>query len=342
MMHLPIFTSLLHFTITEFIALHWRHNGRDGVSNHQPRFCLFRRRSKKTTKLRAIGLCPVHFQRKGPVTRKYFHLMTSSWYSPQLTAWLESVNCKPCRVFVFLGICGEYRPIVGSGLNNSVGSITLGQWESTWGDKISSPRFGNIKFRKFLDMAFSFCRWCLANTIVRTTFVKGMQHGQIGPRGIRYFSISLNLVELYITQKLHVVHASKTVQSFSDQLHTYIVADAIYSVMKYSYLWNELKFQEYGYRIWQFKVLIQQWAVCEFLRNIVVVIYQKRKEHNQYVKTHLRFTHLPTVMFEDILKSVLPYRNQVEPVAKPDIFWENIYLDSLFSWRWTTAGTNNW
>ena len=39
----------------------WRHNGRDGVSNHQPPDCLlnrlFKRRSKKTSKLRAPGLC---------------------------------------------------------------------------------------------------------------------------------------------------------------------------------------------------------------------------------------------------------------------------------------------
>ena len=42
-------------------ALRWRHNGRDTVSNHQPHDCLlnrlFRRRSKKTSKLRVTGLC---------------------------------------------------------------------------------------------------------------------------------------------------------------------------------------------------------------------------------------------------------------------------------------------
>ena len=42
-------------------ALQWRHNGRDGVSNHQLHDCLlnrlFRRRSKKTPKLRVTGLC---------------------------------------------------------------------------------------------------------------------------------------------------------------------------------------------------------------------------------------------------------------------------------------------
>ena len=42
-------------------TLHWRHNGRDGVSNLQPHHCLFnhlfRRRSKKTSKRRVTGFC---------------------------------------------------------------------------------------------------------------------------------------------------------------------------------------------------------------------------------------------------------------------------------------------
>ena len=43
------------------LSLQWRHKGRDSVSNHQPHDCLlnrlFRRRSKKTSKLRVTGLC---------------------------------------------------------------------------------------------------------------------------------------------------------------------------------------------------------------------------------------------------------------------------------------------
>ena len=43
------------------LSLQWRHNGRDCVSNHQSHDCLlsrlFRRRSKKTSKLRVTGLC---------------------------------------------------------------------------------------------------------------------------------------------------------------------------------------------------------------------------------------------------------------------------------------------
>ena len=42
-------------------TLQWRHNERDGVSNHRRLHCLlnccFRRRSKKTSKIRVIGLC---------------------------------------------------------------------------------------------------------------------------------------------------------------------------------------------------------------------------------------------------------------------------------------------
>ena len=63
-------------------ALHWRHNDHGDVSNHQPRGCvlnrLFRRRWKKTSKLRVTGLCagnspgPVNSPHKGPVTRKMF------------------------------------------------------------------------------------------------------------------------------------------------------------------------------------------------------------------------------------------------------------------------------
>ena len=52
-------------------TLQWRHNERHGVSNHQPHHCLrnrlFRRRSKKTSKLRVTGLCAG----KSPVTGEF-------------------------------------------------------------------------------------------------------------------------------------------------------------------------------------------------------------------------------------------------------------------------------
>ena len=61
-------------------TLQWRNNERDGVSNNRRLDCLlnrlFRRRSKKTSKLRVTGLCegihkwPVDCTHKGSVTRK--------------------------------------------------------------------------------------------------------------------------------------------------------------------------------------------------------------------------------------------------------------------------------
>ena len=62
------------------VPLQWRHNGQDGVSNHQPHESLlnpsFKRKSKKPSKVRATGLCagnsPVNSPHKGSVTRKMF------------------------------------------------------------------------------------------------------------------------------------------------------------------------------------------------------------------------------------------------------------------------------
>ena len=61
---------------------HYRHNERDGVSNHRGLHCLlycwFSRRSKKTSNLRVSGLCvgyspmTVNSPHKGPVSRKMF------------------------------------------------------------------------------------------------------------------------------------------------------------------------------------------------------------------------------------------------------------------------------
>ena len=52
-------------------ALQWRHNGRGGVSNHRRLYCLlncvFRRGSKKTSKLHVTGLC----EGNSPVTGEF-------------------------------------------------------------------------------------------------------------------------------------------------------------------------------------------------------------------------------------------------------------------------------
>ena len=56
-----------HFNVFINIPLQWRHNERDGVSNHQSDDCLLRRRSKKTSKLCVSGLC----EGNSPVTSEF-------------------------------------------------------------------------------------------------------------------------------------------------------------------------------------------------------------------------------------------------------------------------------
>ena len=65
-----------------YISVQWRHNWRDGVSDHQPHDCLlnrlFRRRSKKhqssASLVFVLGIhrWPMNSPHKGPVTRKKF------------------------------------------------------------------------------------------------------------------------------------------------------------------------------------------------------------------------------------------------------------------------------
>ena len=72
--------NVIQLTLTRFSKsmVQRFHNGRDGVSNHQPHHCLlnllFRRRSKTTSKLRVTGLC----EGNSPLTGKFLAQMASN------------------------------------------------------------------------------------------------------------------------------------------------------------------------------------------------------------------------------------------------------------------------
>ena len=71
-------------------SLRWRHNGCDSVSNHQSHDCLlnrlFRRRSKKTSKLRVTGLCVG----KSPGTDEFPPQMASN--AENVSIWWRHVS----------------------------------------------------------------------------------------------------------------------------------------------------------------------------------------------------------------------------------------------------------
>ena len=96
--HISLYSQkIVHIGHIIIKTLQWRHNKRDGVSNHQSYDCLrkrlFRRRSKKTAKLGVTGLCegnsPVTGEfpgTKGQWRRKCCHLITSSSKCIQLSS----------------------------------------------------------------------------------------------------------------------------------------------------------------------------------------------------------------------------------------------------------------
>ena len=99
-------------------ALQWHHNGHDSVSNHQPYDCLFnrlfRRGSKKTSKLRVTGLC---VRKMFPfddvimmikkistlhITGPLLGASISKWWLPsQKVSYSESVSICWCYHFLY-------------------------------------------------------------------------------------------------------------------------------------------------------------------------------------------------------------------------------------------------
>ena len=107
----PIQNYIFHPTIlAAVLSLWWRHNERDSVSHHQPHDCLvnrlFRRRSKKTSKLRVTGLCvgispgtgefPAQMASYAAnVSIWWRHHVTKSFYAPSRnteTIWLYNAT----------------------------------------------------------------------------------------------------------------------------------------------------------------------------------------------------------------------------------------------------------
>ena len=97
---------LVLFYLTEGNSLQWRHNERNGVSNHQPHDCLlnrlFRRISKKPSKLRVTGLCVWNLPVTGefPAQRASNAEKVSIWWCQhvgQLYAMCSRQQCRKWR-----------------------------------------------------------------------------------------------------------------------------------------------------------------------------------------------------------------------------------------------------
>ena len=95
--------SHTHIYFQTKTSLKWRHNGGDkGVSNHQSNHCLlnrlFRRRSKKTSKLRVTSLCAGHLTVTGefPAQMASNEENVSIWWRHHVVLWDIAVDLKDC------------------------------------------------------------------------------------------------------------------------------------------------------------------------------------------------------------------------------------------------------
>ena len=83
-------------------TLQWRHDERHGVSNHRPPDCLldclFRRRSKKTSKLRVTGLC----EGKSLVIGEFPSQMASNAEKASIWRRLHEPELAQCRWDILL------------------------------------------------------------------------------------------------------------------------------------------------------------------------------------------------------------------------------------------------
>ena len=84
-------------------SLQWRHNWRGGVSNHQLHHCLlnrlFRRRSKKTSKLRVTGPCAGN----SPVTGEFLTQMAS--YAENVSIWWQHHDARQKNTSFSIVMC---------------------------------------------------------------------------------------------------------------------------------------------------------------------------------------------------------------------------------------------
>ena len=108
-------------------TLRWRHNDHAGVSNHQPHGCLlnrlFRRKSKKTSKLRVTGLCAGN----SPGTGEFPAQMAS--YAENVSIWWRhhESNCTHTVVNTdhYCDMTLRKTGVIMRAICNTIGFVTV-------------------------------------------------------------------------------------------------------------------------------------------------------------------------------------------------------------------------
>ena len=128
-------------------TLQWRHNGHSGVSSHQPHTCLldrlFRRRSKKTSKLRVTGLC----EGNSPVTGDFPAPRTSN--AENVSIWWRHHEHGNIRLF-FVIFMAVVNPIIREDRDSTRDQLLQFslKWWNVYAHHFNSPKTVRQKTRQ--------------------------------------------------------------------------------------------------------------------------------------------------------------------------------------------------
>ena len=172
--------------------LQWRHNGHDGVSNHQRNDCLlnssFRRRSKKTPKTRVAGLC----DGIAPVTGEFPAERTSNTENASL--WWRHHKHNDTKRYIIMLWSLEIRIFHYLSLENCL-IQSSGLCSNTFRGTISTALALTEHHRNILDFTPE-CFQHVSEGIRLTT-----------PSFMKLF---LNIWDVIVILMIHIIHTSLT------------------------------------------------------------------------------------------------------------------------------------
>ena len=133
---------ILQLCMSMNYSLQWRHNGHDGVSNHQPHDCLlnrlFRRRSKKISKLRVTGRCAGN----SPVTGEFNAQMASN--AENVSIWWRHhatyISSKGWTSYSRSNYLSEFQILYSTQISLWTLNLGMYNWGKSW------PSAKNSKF----------------------------------------------------------------------------------------------------------------------------------------------------------------------------------------------------
>ena len=151
--------------------LRWRHNGHDGVSNHQPHHCLLKRlfgcRSKKTSKLRVTGLCAGN----SPGTGEFPAQMASNAENVFIW-WRHHHFAKTPVPFHFLVIGWQGRISYIFSVNGSTIRLTHCHWRKPEGYGYTRPL---LNYNKTQRSSHFSCTYYMCSVIMVMGLVSALE-----------------------------------------------------------------------------------------------------------------------------------------------------------------------